>query len=205
MAIRKEKILPTISSSPPLSFIRSYLHTENQKLIFNFLFFGPKSSEILLIRYTHFIPTMEEAYSEVIDTGTRTTNPMCKCGKRSRILTAFTVTNFGRRFYTCVNFVHGKRVVSRLFELHENLKNERAQIGTKISNEILKCKLEVAEYKAKMEVVSLTFEMQLQMQKNKFNSKETKYRFALACILILLVLMMFYPVSNANSSRLRLH
>jgi hypothetical protein len=100
---------------------------------------------------------------------------------------------------------YGKRVVSKLFDMHENLKNERAQIGTTISNEILKCKLEVAEYKAKMEVASLNFEMQLQMQKNKFNSKETKYRFALACLLILLVVMMFYPVSNANSSRLRLH
>jgi hypothetical protein len=89
-------------------------------------------------------------------------------------------------------------VVSRLFELHKNLKNERAQIGTTISNEILKCKLEVAEYKAKMEVASLTFEMQLQMQKNKFNSKEMKYWFALACILILLVVMMFYLVFNAK-------
>jgi hypothetical protein len=56
---------------------------------------------------------------------------------------------------------HGKRVVSRLFKLHENLKSEHAQIGTTISNEILKCKLEVAEYKAKMEVASLTFEIQL--------------------------------------------
>jgi dipeptide/tripeptide permease len=100
---------------------------------------------------------------------------------------------------------HDKRVVSKLFELHENLKNEHAQIGTTISNEILKCKLEVAEYKAKMEVASLNFEMQLQMQKNKFNSKETKHRFALACLLILFAVMMFYPVSNANSSRLRLH
>jgi hypothetical protein len=46
-----------------------------------------------------------------------------------------------------------------------------AGIGTTISNGILKCKLEVAEYKAKMEVASLNFEMQLQMQNNKFNSK----------------------------------
>jgi hypothetical protein len=50
---------------------------------------------------------------------------------------------------------HGKRVVSKLFDMHENLKNERAQIGTTISNEILKCKLEVAEYKAKMDVAIL--------------------------------------------------
>jgi hypothetical protein len=96
-------------------------------------------------------------------------------------------------------------VVSKLFDMHENLKNERAQIETTISNEILKYKLEVAEYKAKMEVASLNFEMQLQMQKNKFNSKETKYRLALACLLSLLIVIMFYPVSNANSSRLRLH
>ncbi|KAE8124787.1 hypothetical protein FH972_019640 [Carpinus fangiana] len=167
---------------------------------------------------------MDEAYSEVIDAGTGTSNPMCKCGRRARILTAFTLRNFGKRFYTCGNYVnqdnrgcdyfkwidmdicqHGKRVVSKLFDMHENLKNERAQIGTTILNEILNCKLEVAEYKVKMEVVSLNFEMQLQMQKNKFNSKEMKYRFALACLLILLVVIMFYPVSNANSSRLRLH
>jgi hypothetical protein len=87
-----------------------------------------------------------------------------------------------------------KRVVSKLFELHKNLKNERAQIGTIISNEILKCKLEVAKYKAKMEVASLNFEMQLQMQKNKFNAEA----------LILLAILMFYFVSNRYSSRLRL-
>jgi hypothetical protein len=99
---------------------------------------------------------------------------------------------------------HGKRVVSKLFEWHENLKTERAQIGTTISNEILKCKIEVAEYKAKMEVASVNFEMQLQAQNNKFHAKEMKYRFALACSFILLAVLMFYPVSNRYSSRLML-
>jgi hypothetical protein len=60
---------------------------------------------ILLIRYTHLIPTMDEAYIEVFDAGTGTSIPMCKCGKRARILTAFTLRNFGKRFYTCGTYV----------------------------------------------------------------------------------------------------
>jgi hypothetical protein len=48
---------------------------------------------------------MDEAYSEVFDAGTGTSNPMCKCGKRARILTAFTLRNFGKRFYTCGTYV----------------------------------------------------------------------------------------------------
>jgi hypothetical protein len=51
---------------------------------------------------------MDQLDSEVSDfsnVAARTNNPMCKCGRRSRILTAFTLPNFGRRFYTCGNYV----------------------------------------------------------------------------------------------------
>jgi hypothetical protein len=96
---------------------------------------------------------------------------------------------------------HGKRVVSKLFEWHENLKTERAQIGTTISNEILKCKIEVAEYKSKMEVASINYEMQLQMQKNKFHAMEMKYRVALTCSLVVVAVLMFFPMSNRHPSR----
>jgi hypothetical protein len=43
--------------------------------------------------------------NEVIDAGTGTNNPMFKCGKRSCTLTAFMLPNFGKMFYTCVNYV----------------------------------------------------------------------------------------------------
>ncbi|KAE8022706.1 hypothetical protein FH972_008487 [Carpinus fangiana] len=169
---------------------------------------------------------MDQSNSEVSDfsdAGAGTNNPMCKCGRRSRILTAFTLPNIGRRFYTCENYVnidnrgcgffkwvdmdicqHGKRVVSKLFEWHKNLKIEHAQIGTTISNEILKCKIELAEYKSKMEVGSINFEIQLQMHKNKVHAREIKYQFALACSLIVVAVLMFYPVTNRYSSRFML-
>jgi DNA-binding protein H-NS len=99
---------------------------------------------------------------------------------------------------------HSKRVVSKLFEWHENLKTERAQIGTTISNEILKYKIELAKYKSKMEVASINFEMQLQMQKNKFHAREMKYRFALTCSLVVVAILMFFPVNNRYSSRFML-
>ncbi|KAE8008987.1 hypothetical protein FH972_005445 [Carpinus fangiana] len=162
---------------------------------------------------------MDQSDSKVCDlsdagartnTGAGTNNPMCKCGRRSRILTAFTLPNFdnhGCGFFKWVDLdicQHGKRVVSKLFEWHENLKTERAQIGTTISNEILKCKIELAEYKSKMEVASINFEMQLQMQKNKFHARKMKYRFALTCSLDVVAVLMFFPVSNRYSSRFML-
>ena len=89
-------------------------------------------------------------------------------------------------------FANMVREVSKLFERHENLNIECAQIGTTISNEILKCKIELAEYKSKIEVASTNFEMQLQMQKNKFHVREMKYWFALTCSLVVVVVLIFF-------------
>jgi hypothetical protein len=83
------------SPNPKIAFVHTYI-PKTEKLL---------RAGILLIRYTHLIPTMDEAYSEVFDAGTGTSNPMCKCGKRARILTTFTLRNFGKRFYTCGTYV----------------------------------------------------------------------------------------------------
>jgi hypothetical protein len=69
---------------------------------------------------------------------------------------------------------------SKLLEWHENLKTECAQIGTTISNEILKCKIELAEYKSKMEIVSINFEMQLQNAEEQISCKRDEVSFCLS-------------------------
>jgi hypothetical protein len=95
----------TISSFAS-SFFRSYPHTESLFFFFFFFFLVlllRANHFILLLRYTHLIPTMDQANCELIDAGTRTNNLMCKCGRRSHILTTFTLPNFGKMFYTCGN------------------------------------------------------------------------------------------------------
>jgi hypothetical protein len=92
-----------------------------------------------------------------------------------------------------------------LRDWHENLKFEQALIENSISNEELKCKIAVVEYKTKMEVEAVNFALKLERerQKNKFRSMQKKYRFALACSWGLVILL-FYESSNKLVSRLML-
>jgi hypothetical protein len=75
------------------------------------------------------------------------------------------------------------------------LKSEWALIETTILNEVSKCKLEVVEYKSKMEVKTANFALKVERQKNKFRTMQMK-RFALACSWGLVVVFLFYPSSN---------
>jgi hypothetical protein len=34
----------------------------------------------------------------------RSTDPLCKCGLKTSSWTSFTLENFGRRFFSCVNY-----------------------------------------------------------------------------------------------------
>lgn len=87
---------------------------------------------------------------------------------------------------------------------HKNLKSEQALIETIISNEALKCKIEVVEYKSEMEVEAANFALKLERQKNKLRSMQMRYRFALACSWGHVVVLPIYPSSNKLASMLML-
>ncbi|GLT54764.1 hypothetical protein SLA2020_279360 [Shorea laevis] len=98
--------------------------------------------------------------------------------------------------------VYGEQVVSMLRDWH--VSTERALIETTISNEVSKYKIEVSEYKSKIEVDAATFALQLERQRNNFYAKELKYQFALACSWGLVFVLLFYPACSGFSSRLML-
>lgn len=91
--------------------------------------------------------------------------------------------------------VYGEQVVSMLRDWH---------VSTEVSNEVSKYKIEVSEYKSKIEVDAATFALQLERQRNNFRAKELKYQFALACSCGLLFVLLFYPACSGLSSRLML-
>ncbi|XP_059451170.1 uncharacterized protein LOC132181974 [Corylus avellana] len=157
---------------------------------------------------------MEHSEGEVCDSGS--SYPICKCGSKTVIKTASTSKNYGKRFYACVNYLNeqnrgcnyfkwvepeicvcGDRVMSMLMEWQNELKSERAM-------EIFKCKLELAEYKSKIEVDAANFEIKLQRVETEYRWMQLKFRVALASFWCLVVVLMCFRFSNGLATRLML-
>jgi hypothetical protein len=95
-------------------------------------------------------------------------------------------------FYGC-----GDRVMSMLLAWQNDLKSERAM-------EVFKCKIQLVEYKSKIEVDSANFELKLERVENKYRWMQLKFRVAVACCWCLVAMLMCFPYCNRFASRLML-
>ncbi|KAE8009228.1 hypothetical protein FH972_005677 [Carpinus fangiana] len=87
--------------------------------------------------------------------------------------------------------------MSMLLVWQSDLKSERAM-------EVFKCKIELIEYKSKIEVDAANFALKLERVENKYRSMQLKFRVALACCWCLVAILMCFPFCNGVASRLML-
>jgi hypothetical protein len=71
--------------------------------------------------------------------------------------------------------------------------------------EVFKCKIEVSEYKSKIELGVANFTLKLERVENKYRSMQLKFRVAPACYWCLVVVLMCFPFCNGLASRLMLN
>jgi hypothetical protein len=91
----------------------------------------------------------------------------------------------------------GDRVMSMLLAWQNDLKSERAM-------EVFKCKMQLAEYKSKIEVDYANFELTLERVENKYCWMQLKFRVAVACCWCLVAVILYFPYCNGFASRLML-
>jgi hypothetical protein len=109
-------------------------------------------------------------------------------------------TNRGCNFFRWVEpefCVCGDRVMSMLLAWQSDLKFERAM-------EVLKCKIQLVEYKSKIEVDATNFALKLERVENKYRSMQLKFQVVVACCWCLVVVLMCFPYCNGFASRLML-